>query len=143
LAENPVGTLARLLAGVVLTQGRLGHQVLGQMLILGSDEVAVAGAMLVMAGTTRQRSIVLKSAIGTAASAVAVRALISKEEARLVRARALLAERQSWLEEHELEAATKMAAVEKENDRLRRELEDATRFLAFLGAAPPRPPPPP
>ena len=58
LAEDPLGTLARLLAGVALMQGNLGHQVLGQLLVINSNEVAIAGASLVVAATTGQRSVV-------------------------------------------------------------------------------------
>ncbi|PYQ54936.1 MAG: hypothetical protein DMF78_03980 [Acidobacteria bacterium] len=147
MAENPVATLARLLAGVVLTQGRLGHQVLGQMLIFGSNEVAVAGATLVVAGTTRQRSAFGQVALRTAAPALAARGLIAQDARRVERGRALLAERKRRLEEREQAlaereeaAAAKMAAVEEENRKLHRELDDATKWLRFLGGAPAKPP---
>jgi hypothetical protein len=83
LAENPLLTLTRVLGGVILTQGRLGHQVLGQMLIMGSHEVAVAGAAVVVAGSSRQKNAVGQMALRTAAPALAVRLLLNKQERRL------------------------------------------------------------
>jgi hypothetical protein len=83
LAENPLLTLTRVLGGVILTQGRLGHQVLGQMLIMGSHEVAVAGASVVVAASSRQKNAVGQVALRTAAPALAVRLLLNKQEKRL------------------------------------------------------------
>jgi hypothetical protein len=83
LAENPLLTLTRVLGGVLLTQGRLGHQVLGQMLIMGSHEVAIAGAAVVVAGTSGQKNAVGQIALRTAAPALAVRLLLNKQEKRL------------------------------------------------------------
>src|SRR5215470_5729152 len=71
LAESPLFTLARVLGGVILMQGRLGHQVLGQLLVTDSNEVAIAGASLVVAATTGQRSVVGQMALRTLAPALA------------------------------------------------------------------------
>ena len=56
MAERPLTTLARVLGGVVLMQGNLGHQVLGQLLVAGTNEAALAAAFVVYAGTTGQKS---------------------------------------------------------------------------------------
>jgi hypothetical protein len=97
VAENPLVTVARLLGGVVLMQGRLGHQVLGQLLVANTNEVAIAGASLVVAATTRQRNAVAQVALRTAAPALAVRALMQKEGERIERRLALLAEKEQRL----------------------------------------------
>jgi hypothetical protein len=94
LAENPLATLARLLGGVVLTQGTLGHQVLGQLLIMNTNEVAMAAAAAVVAGTTGQRSAVGQIALRTVAPALAVRVLLNKQEERLEQKSRRLAERE-------------------------------------------------
>lgn len=94
LAENPLVTLARLLGGVVLMQGRLGHQVLGQMLVMDSHEIAVAGASVVIAASSEAKSAAAQVALRTAAPAIAAHMLITRDEQRLVRARELLEKRQ-------------------------------------------------
>jgi len=83
VAENTLRRFARLFAGVVLSQGHLGHEVLGQLLIFDATEVEVAGANLAMAATTRQRSAFAQVAIRTAVPALAVQALLSKREKQL------------------------------------------------------------
>lgn len=90
MADNPLLTLVRVLGGVILTQGRLGHQVLGQMLIMGSHEVAIAGASVVVAASSRQKNAVAQIALRTAAPALAVRLLLDKQEKRLALERQLL-----------------------------------------------------
>jgi hypothetical protein len=94
LAENPVLTLARLLGGVVLMQGRLGHQVLGQLLVMNTNEVAIAGAAVVVAASSNTRNAVAQVALRTAAPALAARVLIHKDEKRLERRAALVIERE-------------------------------------------------
>ena len=101
MAESPVLKLARLLGGVVLMQGRLGHQVLGQLLVMNTNEVAVAGASVVVAATARQRNAVAQVALRTAAPALAVRGLLQKQEKRLERQVTLLAERERKVEERD------------------------------------------
>jgi hypothetical protein len=83
LAENPLMLLGRVLGGVVLMQGGIGPQVLGQLLILGTNEVAVAGATVVVAATSRQRNAVVQAAIRTAVPAIAIQSLIQRDLARL------------------------------------------------------------
>jgi hypothetical protein len=156
LAESPVVKLARLLGGVVLMQGRLGHQVLGQLLVMDTNEVAVAGAAVVVAATARQQNTVAQVAIRTAAPALAVRALLQKQERRVDRQMALLAERERKIEkrdqavgqrEREMEirrsmldavgqpavppAAIRITAIEGENRELQRRVKRLARRLRF------------
>lgn len=150
MAESPTVTLARLLGGIVLMQGRLGHQVLGQMLVAGSNEVAVAGASLVVAASARQRDAVGQIALRVAAPALAVRSLFRKTEDRIDRKEKLLAERERRLDErvqilnrHEEELQARRgvvetmktdngAAVEEERSRLRDESERIARWEGTL-----------
>lgn len=130
MAENPVVTLARLLGGVVLMRGRLGHQVLGQLLVMGTNEVAVAGAAVVVAASTRYPNAVAQVALRTAAPALAVRAILRKQEGRLDRKQALLDERERRLAKREQER-------DDENRELRDELERlSTRLRSFEAATP-------
>lgn len=92
--------LVRLLGGVVLTQGRLPHQVLGQLLLLDTDEVAIAGAAVVFAGTTRQRNVLAQAAIRTALPALALRGLFHGEERRLERLRDAIQSKEREIERH-------------------------------------------
>lgn len=110
MAENALGRLARLLGGVVLLQGRLGHQILGQLLVYDTDEAAIAGATVVIAATTRQRNAIAQAAIRTAAPAIAVRSLIHRDMKRLEAKEALLAERQRRIKERD------EAIVKRERD---------------------------
>lgn len=97
MAEHPLSKLGRLLGGVALMQGRLGHQMLGQMLILGSSEVEVAGASVALSATSGEPNIVAQAAIRTAVPALAVHALSNKREKRLNRLANLLAEKEREL----------------------------------------------
>lgn len=136
MAENVLGRFARLLAGVVLTEGHLGHQVLGQLLIFDATEVEVAGANLAVAATERQRSAFAQVAIRTAVPALAVHALLRNREKRLEARERRLAERaermaaanqdieasHDELPSSHADAAAKLAALDAENRTLREEL---------------------
>ena len=160
VAERPVLTLARLLTGVVLTRGRLGHQVLGEMLLMGANEVAVAGAAVVVAATSRQRSAVVQGALRTVVPALAVRGLLRKQERRIDWKETRHAERERSLEERERElesrptapaaggrgaereartpverALARMVALEEENRRLQAEREGLLIRLRALDAS--------
>lgn len=151
MAEGPLGRLARLLGGVVLTQGRIPHQVLGQLLLFDTDEVAIAGATVVLAATSRQRNVVAQAALRTAAPVLAVRALLRADEERLARLRDLLDDRQEDLmrlarirmlqEERKLHGSVATPAVLEARGR---PAEAAlVRALRKSDAtAPPEPPPP-
>ena len=111
MAESPVLTVARLLGGVVLLNGNLGHQVLGQLLITNSNEVAIAGAAAAVAATSGQQNAAAQIAIRTAVPALAVRGLLLKQEQRIERREALLAERERELDE--LTQANKKSARDR------------------------------
>ena len=93
MPENPLATLARVLGGIVLLEGNLGHQVLGQLLILNTNEVALAAAFAVVAGTTGRRGTVGQIALRTVAPALAVQAILNKQEQRIERKALRLEER--------------------------------------------------
>jgi hypothetical protein len=99
LADNPLATLARVFTGVVLMQGRLGHQVLGQLLVTNSNEIAIAGASVVIAATTGQRSAVGQMLLRTVAPAMAVRVLLNRQERRLEMKAKRLEERERELQQ--------------------------------------------
>jgi len=99
VAESPVLTVARLLGGVVLLNGNLGHQILGQLLITNSNEVAIAGAAAAVAATSGQQNAAAQIAIRTAVPALAVRGLLLKQEQRIERRETLVAERERQLDE--------------------------------------------
>ena len=85
MAENPLARVARLLGGVAMMQGGLGHQVLGQLMIAGTGELPIAGAAVVVATTLRQRNTAAQLAIRTAAPALAVYTLFARREQLLLR----------------------------------------------------------
>lgn len=105
MAEGPLVTLARLLGGVVLMRGRLGHQVLGQILVLGTHEVAIAGATVVVAATSDARDAMAQAVLRTAAPALAVRALVNRDIKRLEK-------RQDLQEERERELADRARSLD-------------------------------
>jgi hypothetical protein len=128
LSESPLATLSRILAGVVLMQGRLGHQVLGQLLVTNSNEVAIAAASLVVAATTNQRSAVGQMALRTVAPALAVRVLLNKQEERLERKAERIKEREQALDERRIVLDAEHCDLQLEMDRLliaRRRLKKA------------------
>jgi ABC-type phosphate transport system auxiliary subunit len=128
LAENPLGKLGRLLGGVVLMRGRLGHQVLGQLLVMNSNEVALAGAALVVAATTNQRSAVGQMALRTLAPALAVRTLLNKQEERLRWKEIRIAERERAIRLRE-EAPAPIGIRKRELKQRCSELEAENREL--------------
>ena len=133
MAENPVKTLARLLAGVGLMHGRLGHQVLGQMLIMGNVSAAVAGAAVVVAATSRQKNAVAQVALRTAAPAIAATVLTQQRSNRVDRREVQLEEKERAMTKR-AEAIkndeARMAAIEQENRDLLQQLEQLRAALA-------------
>lgn len=85
MAEHPLKKLARLLGGVALSQGRVPHQLLGQLLVSNSSSVELAGANVVVAAGMRQPNAVAQVAVRTAAPALAVNSIVQREERRLKR----------------------------------------------------------
>ena len=146
MAENPVKTLARLLAGVGLMHGRLGHQVLGQMLIMGNVSAAVAGAAVVVAATSRQKNAVAQVALRTAAPAIAATVLTQQRSERVDRREVQLEEKERAMTKRAeaiKDNEAKMAAIEQENRDLLQQLEQLRAALAApQEAVAPAPPPP-
>jgi len=89
--------LARVLGGVALTHGRLGHQVLGQILITNLTQAEFAGAALIGSAGSRQRNVFAQAAINTAAPALALQALVDKADRRLSRREQELIKREGQL----------------------------------------------
>ena len=115
MAEDPLRQLTRLAAGIVLMQGRLGHQVLGQLLVMDTSEVAMAGAALALAATSGPRNAVAQVALRTVAPAVAGHIVLKKQEDRIDRKLELLDERKKKLDECE--------HLERENQALNRKIQ--------------------
>ena len=102
-------------------QGRLGHQVLGQLLITGMNDAAIAVAAVAVAGTTRSRNAAVQIATRTAAPAIAVHALLQREENRISRLDALVRRREATVSKREHERRdlqAKVMALEGEKARL-------------------------
>ena len=97
MAESPLAKLGRLVGGIVLMQGRLGHQSLGQMLLLGNSDLEIAGATVTLAASSGQENAFLDAAIRTAVPALAVNALARKRERQLERLANTLAEKDQEL----------------------------------------------
>jgi len=122
MAESPVSVLLRVLAGVGLRQGPVGHQVLGQLLILGSSEAAVAGASVIVAATERQRNAVGQAAIRTAAPAIAASAIIHRDLKRLEQREKDIGDREH-LEEDVSDYRRMTRLLRQDNDQLKQERE--------------------
>lgn len=142
MAENPLQKLARLVGAVVLLQGRLGHQVLGQTLIMGSPDLELAAGNVVIAAASNARSGAMKAALQTTGSAIAITLLDRRQRRRLARDQALTRRheqtnqaRQAMLEEQrkalaarETEYAalqTRLSELEQANKELQLRLEAA------------------
>lgn len=126
MAENPLLRVARLVGGVAMMQGRLGHQVLGQMLIAGTSELAVAGAAVAVAGTARVRNPAAQVVIRTAAPAIAIHALFDQRERMLrYRERALL-QREILLARNDFWLERQNGALKRLNADLRKQCDLAS-----------------
>ncbi|MBK8258884.1 MAG: hypothetical protein IPK82_40275 [Polyangiaceae bacterium] len=102
--EKPLTKLVRLLGGTVLMHGRLGHQVLGQMLTLNLSQPEHAGAALAISAASRQRRVASQAAIGMVASTLAAQTVANKMDERLTRREEALLKREQALEEAEKQA---------------------------------------
>ncbi len=83
MADEPLEKLLRVLTGVGLSYGPLGHQVLGQLLTINAKEVEVALASTLIAAASQQKNALAYTAVRVLAPAVAVHLLTRKEETRL------------------------------------------------------------
>ncbi|HYD40168.1 MAG TPA: hypothetical protein VEB43_05020 [Anaeromyxobacter sp.] len=138
-SRGPLARLARLAGGVALMQGRLGHQIVGQLLIsgVGASDLEVAGATAVLTATSGQGSVAAQVAVRTVAPALAARSLIRRSERRILLANRLGDARRRALADalvaRETEAGLRRAldaevarrtALEAENERLRERLRE-------------------
>jgi hypothetical protein len=129
VSERLLPRVARLLGGVVLMQGRLGHQILGQLLVARATELEIAGAQVAFAATAGQRNAVAQVAIRTALPTLAIRGLLRKDQNRLLRLRRMMLDRQAAAE------ATAAEATAGTEARLRSETARADREAAAATAA--------
>ena len=83
MAEAPFVKLVRVLGGVALGYGALGHQVLGQLVTLNAKEVEVALASTLIAASSRQPNAGIQAAVRVLAPAVAVHLITQRELGRL------------------------------------------------------------
>lgn len=100
MAESPVKKLARLVGGVAMLPGPLGHQALGQLLISGSKAVEVAGANVTLAAAFRQTNAVVRIAVGSIVPAAVVEALSRKEQRRIAQERRQLERLSNEIAQH-------------------------------------------
>jgi hypothetical protein len=83
VAEAPLVKLARVLGGVALSYGTLGHQVLGQLITLNSKEVELAAAATLIAAASRQQHGGIYAAVRILGPAVAVHLITKRDAERL------------------------------------------------------------
>jgi hypothetical protein len=141
VAESPLATLARILAGVALVQGRLGHQVLGQLLIANTNDAAIAAAAVVVAGTTRTHNAAAQVALRTAAPAIAAHALVQGEEKRINRREQLLHDRETTLAARDARLVQQNLDLEIKMRALERDGAQKDQQIAELRAGAERPAP--
>lgn len=150
MSKGPLEKLAQLAGGVVLTRGGLGHQVLGQMLILDSTSIEVAVANTAILAVAARGSTILDAAVRTVAPALAVHFIARKEEERLaklaeqaeprsddrdscddkLRRQMRSLRRVEGVQRTGAADAVRTAALQRENRRLRRELDELRRRLS-------------
>jgi hypothetical protein len=145
LTERPAATLARVLGGVILMQGRLGHQVLGQLLLANSHDLAIAGASVVVAAASKSRDTVIRTVLQTAAPAAAIHLLVSRRADLVQRREARVsAQEQRWQDDRrtlqvrlrDLDAITQRYRVERV--RLFRRIRELERQQAAAVTTPAR-----
>jgi chromosome segregation ATPase len=124
MVETPLFKLARLLGGVALMQGRLGHQVLGQLMIAGTNELAVAGAAVVVAGSLQQRDSAAQAVLRTAAPAIALSSIFERREQILLRHERSLQPREKALAARDFELETQYGVLSRRNAKLSQQNAD-------------------
>src|SRR5262249_20816093 len=95
------------------------------LLVTDSNEVAIAGASLVVAATTGQRSVVGQMALRTLAPALAVRILLNRQEERLERKAQTLADRERALDKRKVDLRKDCDAEHDELDDLQHDIQRA------------------
>ncbi len=130
--ESSLAKLGRLVGGLALMQGRLGHQLLGQLLILDATDLEVAGATAVVTASAGQRNAIAQVAVRTVAPALAVRSIIRKDEKRLLRLRQLTVEREEQSDRRERTLHVKEQMLEKRHASAERREQASTARAAEL-----------
>jgi hypothetical protein len=103
VAESPLAKLVRLVGGVALSYGSLGHQVLGQLITLNAKEVELAAAATLIAATSRQPNALVYSVVRVLGPAVAVHLMTKRELGRLGAVWQRLEEKERRISEREAE----------------------------------------
>ena len=101
MAEAPLAKLARVLGGVALGYGALGHQVLGQLLLFNTNEVEIAAALTLIAAASRQPNAGINAAVRILGPAVAVHLMTRRDLERLNLAWQRLEEKQARIAQTE------------------------------------------
>jgi chromosome segregation ATPase len=124
VVETPLSKLARLFGGVALMQGRFEHQVLGQLLIAGTNELAVAGAAVVVAGTAQKRDSAAHVALRTAAPAIALYSIFERREQILRRREHAVFKQAREVAWHDYDLELRNGVLERRNAKLSQENTD-------------------
>jgi hypothetical protein len=101
VAETPLAKLSRVLGGVALGYGPLGHQALGQLLILNTNEVEVAAASVLLSAVARQHDAALQASVRVLVPAIAVHLITRRNEETLTRLARVLDRRAEALDARE------------------------------------------
>jgi hypothetical protein len=107
VAEAPLAKLVRILGGVALSYGSLGHQVLGQLITLNAKEVELAAAATLIAATSRQPNALVYSAVRVLGPAVAVHLMTKRELGKLSVVWQRLEEKEQRIAQREAEMASR------------------------------------
>ncbi len=115
---------------------------LGQLLITGASDLAIAGAYLVVSATTRQQNALAQAAIRTVVPAIAVHSLIQQDLERLeAKEKRLIKESRQARSRFE-DLRTQHQDVLAERDGLRAHLSVLRAARALPAPAPATPPAP-
>lgn len=109
-AETPLGKLSRIVGGLLLSNGPLAHQVLGQLLILNQREIELAAASVAIAATSGHKDAAISGVVRVLAPATALHFLTRRDSARL---RALV----QAMERRELSLLARERAVSRSERR--------------------------
>jgi hypothetical protein len=93
MADTPLAQLGRVLGGVALGYGSLGHQVLGQLLVFDTRQVEVAAATVLLAAFSNQKNALLQASVSVLAPAVALHVIARRSEDQLLGLRRIVDEK--------------------------------------------------
>src|SRR4051812_32767086 len=81
-AEHALTKLSRIVGGILLSNGPLAHQVLGQLLILNQKDVEIAAASVLVSAVSGQRNAAIAGLVRVLAPATALHFLTQRDGAR-------------------------------------------------------------